>query len=131
MCIRDSVSSYLTSAKEVVALALANNLLFNIFVHQFLSKRKRGLDYDFDDDDMDDDSTQESTLNEASKLNEEAAYICNSCGEEIVVPLDYSEGQRQEYVEDCPVCCNPNVIFVEYDSDGEANIWSRAEQDPN
>ena len=89
------------------------------------------MDYDFDDDDMDDDSTQESTLNEASKLNEEAAYICNSCGEEIVVPLDYSEGQRQEYVEDCPVCCNPNVIFVVYDSDGEANIWSRAEQDPN
>jgi len=44
-----------------------------------------------------------------------------------VVPLDYSQGQNQEYVEDCPVCCNPNVIFVEFSHDGQANIWSRAE----
>ena len=96
------------------------------------------MDYDFDEDEMDDDSVEGSDSDDSdaeagieSTLNAEAAYICNSCGEEIVVPLDYSEGQRQEYVEDCPVCCNPNVIFVEFDSDGEANIWSRAEQDPN
>ena len=59
------------------------------------------------------------------KVSEEASYICDNCGEEIVVPLDYSEGLRQEYVEDCPVCCNPNEIVVEYDEFGVANIWSR------
>lgn len=81
------------------------------------------MDYEIDDGDIDDAEAQ-------SALNEEASYICNSCGEEIVVPLDYSGGQRQEYVEDCPVCCNPNVIFVEFDSGGGANVSSRAEQDP-
>ena len=81
------------------------------------------MDYDFDDDFENDE--------DRSDLTEEAAYICNSCGEEIVVPLDYSAGQNQEYVEDCPVCCNPNVIFVDFDTDGRANVWSRAEQDPN
>lgn len=61
------------------------------------------------------------------QLNGEAAYTCEACGEEIVVPLDPSAGERQEYVEDCPVCCRANVIVVEYDEDGEARVWSRAE----
>lgn len=64
---------------------------------------------------------------EQAEISEEAAYVCDSCGEEIVVPLDYSAGQRQEYVEDCPVCCHPNVIVVDFDGDGQANIGSRAE----
>ncbi len=79
------------------------------------------MDYDFDDDFADEPGHE---------LTDEATYLCNSCGEEIVVPLDFSEGHHQEYVEDCPVCCNPNVIFVDFDADGQANIWSRAEQDP-
>ena len=82
------------------------------------------MEYDFDDEDSD---RQDSDEDELRELDQEAGYICNSCGEEIVVPLDYSQGLNQEYVEDCPVCCNPNVIFVEFSHDGEANIWSRAE----
>jgi Cysteine-rich CPXCG len=45
-------------------------------------------------------------------MNDEASYNCDSCGEEIVVPIDMTAGSRQEYVEDCPVCCCPNVIHV-------------------
>lgn len=88
------------------------------------------MDYDFDDDDEEEieDDEREDTL---QSLEAESSYICNSCGEEIVIPVDHSEGQRQEYVEDCPVCCNPNVIYVEVDLDGQPHIWSRSEQDPN
>src|SRR6266404_980710 len=43
-------------------------------------------------------------------MKDEATYVCDSCGEEIVVPIDLTAGSRQEYVEDCPVCCRPNVI---------------------
>lgn len=86
------------------------------------------MDYDFDDLDADDQGSEETHL---ESLSEDAGYICNSCGEEIVVPLDVSQGRRQEYVEDCPVCCNPNVIFVEFEATGEANVWSREEQDPS
>ncbi len=62
-------------------------------------------------------------------MQEEAAYVCNSCGEEIVIPIDWSAGSSQEYVEDCPVCCHPNVIHVEIDEEGEAQAWSEPEQD--
>ena len=60
-------------------------------------------------------------------MNEDATYICESCGEEIVVPVDLSQGSRQEYVEDCPVCCCANVIQVEIDADGYANVSSHLE----
>jgi len=60
---------------------------------------------------------------------DEASYICNSCGEEIVVPLDLSAGSHQKYVEDCPVCCRPNVVHVEIDDDGEVRVWAEPEQD--
>ena len=55
-------------------------------------------------------------------MNEEASYTCASCGEEIVVPIDLSVGSEQEYVEDCPICCHPNVIHVEVDNHGEERL---------
>jgi transcription elongation factor Elf1 len=57
----------------------------------------------------------------------EAAYVCDSCGEEIVVPVDLSAGARQTYVEDCPVCCHPMSLRVEIGSDGEARIQGEHE----
>jgi hypothetical protein len=60
-------------------------------------------------------------------MNDEASYICDSCGEEIVVPIDLSAGERQQYVEDCPVCCHPNVISIEFDESGEVRVWSEHE----
>ena len=60
-------------------------------------------------------------------VREEASYLCDACGEEIVVPIDLSAGQEQEYVEDCPVCCRPNVVHVEIDEDGEARVWAERE----
>jgi len=58
---------------------------------------------------------------------DEAGYVCGSCGEEIVVPLDPSAGEHQQYVEDCPVCCSPNEVYVDYDEDGSARVSSRPE----
>jgi hypothetical protein len=57
----------------------------------------------------------------------EASYTCDSCGEEIVVPIDLPEGTSQEYVEDCPVCCRPNVIHVEVEEDGDVRVWAERE----
>jgi DNA replicative helicase MCM subunit Mcm2 (Cdc46/Mcm family) len=56
--------------------------------------------------------------------NDEAAYTCPSCGERIVVPVDLSAGARQDYVEDCPVCCCPNRLDVRLDEHG-ASISAR------
>jgi hypothetical protein len=60
-------------------------------------------------------------------MRDEASYTCDSCGEEIVIPIDVSAGHQQRYVEDCPVCCHPNVILVEMDEDGDVRVWSESE----
>ena len=60
-------------------------------------------------------------------MQEEAAYLCDHCGEEIVIPIDSSAGAHQQYVEDCPVCCNPILIHVNLDEEGEASVWGKAE----
>lgn len=59
-------------------------------------------------------------------MRDEASYVCDACGEEIVIPLDPSAGASQEYVEDCPVCCHANVIHVELE-DGEMRVWAERE----
>ncbi len=60
-------------------------------------------------------------------MDDEASYICDSCGEEIVIPIDPSEGGVQQYVEDCPVCCHPHVLRVEIDDDGRVTVTSEHE----
>ena len=60
-------------------------------------------------------------------MKDVASYVCDSCGEEIVLPIDVSAGASQEYVEDCPVCCRPNVIHVEVDEDGDVRGWAERE----
>ena len=60
-------------------------------------------------------------------MNDEANYICDACGEEIVIPIDPTAGSSQEYVEDCPVCCRANVIHVEIGEDDEVRAWAEAE----
>ena len=54
------------------------------------------------------------------RSQDEGSYVCPSCGEGIVIPLDPTGGAEQQYVEDCPVCCNPNVIEIEFFPDGES-----------
>ena len=61
-------------------------------------------------------------MNALRFVGQEATYICDSCGEEIVVPVDISGGAHQDYVEDCPVCCHPMSLHVDIDPDGEAHV---------
>lgn len=60
-------------------------------------------------------------------MQEEAEYVCPNCGEEIVIPIDASQGEHQEYVEDCPVCCSPVIIRLEIDDEGQVHCQASAE----
>ena len=60
-------------------------------------------------------------------MHDEASYVCDACGEEVVIPLDISQGVNQEYVEDCPVCCRANLIHIEIDDRGNARAWAELE----
>lgn len=79
------------------------------------------------------DETQQSDAtchsNNRSGSQEEVSYICDACGEEIVIPLDLTEGSSQSYVEDCPVCCRANTIYVRVDDDGDVQVRAEPEQD--
>jgi hypothetical protein len=46
----------------------------------------------------------------------EAGFQCAGCGEWNVTTVDETAGRRQSYVEDCQVCCKPNLLQAEYDS---------------
>ena len=61
-------------------------------------------------------------------MQDDATYICDACGEVIVVPVDVAAGVDQEYVEDCPVCCRPNIVHVHVEVDGGVRIWAQGEQ---
>ncbi len=60
-------------------------------------------------------------------MQDEASYTCPACGEPIVVPVDINAGREQQYVEDCPVCCSPNVLTLALDPDGRVTLSARAE----
>ena len=46
-------------------------------------------------------------------------YACAGCGEWNETTVDESAGSRQRYVEDCQVCCKPNVLRVSWNAGAE------------
>ena len=43
-----------------------------------------------------------------------SGFQCDYCGEWNVSEVDESAGMAQQYVEDCQVCCQPNVLTVQF-----------------
>ena len=57
-----------------------------------------------------------------------AGFQCAGCGEWNETAVDSSAGMRQQYVEDCQVCCKPNVLHLSWDmSAGEYTISAELE----
>ena len=54
----------------------------------------------------------------------EGVVVCPHCGEENAVALDPGSGERQDYAEDCQVCCRPWRVFVQYHDDGSADVYA-------
>jgi transcription elongation factor Elf1 len=54
-------------------------------------------------------------------------FQCPYCHETITVMLDPSE-TKQQYIEDCEVCCNPIEITCEF-SDGELILFNSSTTD--
>ena len=48
-----------------------------------------------------------------------AGFQCAGCGEWNETVVDEQGGNRQQYVEDCQVCCKPNVLRIWWDSAAE------------
>ncbi len=54
-------------------------------------------------------------------------YNCAYCGEENETFVDPSAGFRQAYVEDCAVCCRPNLLRITIEEDGTIMISAEFE----
>jgi len=52
----------------------------------------------------------------------DALITCPYCGETVDIALDAGSGARQQYVEDCEVCCKPWLVTVYYGHDGHAEV---------
>ena len=52
----------------------------------------------------------------------DASVICPYCAEESTIAVDPGSGAVQEYVEDCPVCCQPWAVSVAYDAAGGVSV---------
>lgn len=56
----------------------------------------------------------------------DASAVCPYCNEMVTLALDPGSGATQQYVEDCPVCCQPWDVTVRYAADGTASVRLRA-----
>jgi len=57
-----------------------------------------------------------------------ADYICAFCGETNTTFVDFSGSWQQAYVEDCQVCCQPNLLAIAIDPEtGSVAIASEPE----
>lgn len=56
-----------------------------------------------------------------------AEVSCPHCGAASTIALDPGSGSKQEYMEDCPVCCRPWQVAVRYGGDGSAQVKLSAE----
>jgi hypothetical protein len=48
--------------------------------------------------------------------------VCPYCEQEIEILLDWGGAERQEYEEDCQVCCRPWRVSVRFNQDGTAAV---------
>ncbi|MBD3402612.1 CPXCG motif-containing cysteine-rich protein [candidate division GN15 bacterium] len=59
----------------------------------------------------------------------EQTWQCACCGEENETFIDPQGGDNQEFVEDCPVCCRPNVITARYNPHAQRYDLSTYQED--
>ena len=50
-------------------------------------------------------------------MQDTVEYTCAFCGEPNMTFVDFSAGMQQSYVEDCQVCCQPNVLYIHIDEE--------------
>ena len=48
-------------------------------------------------------------------MNETLPLSCPYCGESVELVIDEGGGSQQSYIEDCPVCCRPWQVEIEFD----------------
>ena len=61
-------------------------------------------------------------------IENELEYLCPYCGEKLFLEVDLSGGPRQQFIQDCEVCCHPVKIRLEL-KEGEVSSFSAESSD--
>ena len=56
----------------------------------------------------------------------EAGFQCAGCGEWNEITIDDGGGPSQQYIEDCQICCKPNLLKINFDREIEEYTVSAA-----
>ena len=78
---------------------------------------------------IDDEFEDELDEHEQETADDTGEVSCPYCGELVEIALDPGGGAKQEYIEDCQVCCRPMRIVAQYRRDGSAAVTAEAEDD--
>jgi len=84
---------------------------------------RRGLPPGGKDPDNDDGSSDlDEDEDGPTQVDVGATIACPYCGAPNEIALDPSGGPKQDYVEDCQVCCQPWNVRIRYRRDGTADV---------
>lgn len=64
---------------------------------------------------------------EVQSSDVEGRTFCDTCGQEVFVPIDVTAGQHQDFVEECPICGSPMVLRADIQQDGRAHVDGQRE----
>ncbi len=57
--------------------------------------------------------------------DEDLIWICQYCGEQNSVWIDLTIEEKQDFIEECSICCRPNRILILTDEENHIFIESR------
>jgi len=58
----------------------------------------------------------------------EIFFHCAVCGSRNEIWVDVSQGEEQEFIQDCQVCCHPNVCRMSPDGEGGFRVEASFEE---
>jgi predicted nuclease of predicted toxin-antitoxin system len=63
------------------------------------------------------------------QAEDELVWTCQYCGVHNVVWIDLTTQGKQDFTEDCRICCRPNRIIITKDNDENVFIESRPDDE--
>jgi hypothetical protein len=56
------------------------------------------------------------------QTDDDLVWRCQYCGVENTVWVDLTVGNKQDFIEECRICCRPNRIIITISSDDESVV---------
>ncbi len=61
-------------------------------------------------------------------IEEDYGFLCPYCGVQLSTRLDVSGGKRQQFIQDCEICCRPIQIEAWFEGDKITRFSAEAEE---